>query len=40
MRCQKILVAGLRYCPHHEALMLKCIKHLERMGELPQARAS
>jgi tetratricopeptide (TPR) repeat protein/type II secretory pathway pseudopilin PulG len=38
-RCQRILTAGLQYCPHHEALMLKAIKHLERMGELPKARA-
>ena len=38
-RCQRILTSGLHYCPHHEALMLKAIKHLERMGELPKARA-
>ena len=24
-RCQRILTAGLRYCPYHEALMLKCV---------------
>ena len=38
-RCQRILTAGLHYCPYHEALMLKAIKHLERMGELGKARA-
>jgi len=38
-RCQRILTAGLRFCPHHEALMLKGIKHLERMGDLPTARS-
>ena len=38
-RCQRILTAGLHFCPYHEALMLKAIKHLERMGELPKARA-
>jgi hypothetical protein len=38
-RCHKILTAGLHYCPYHEALMLKAIKHLERMGKLDKARA-
>jgi len=38
-RCRRILTAGLRHCPYHEALMLKAIKHLERMGELRAARA-
>ena len=38
-RCQRILTTGLHYCPYHEALMLKAIKHLERMNELPKARA-
>ena len=38
-RCQRILTAGLHFCPYHEALMLKAIKHLERMGELTKARA-
>ena len=37
-RCQRILTRGLSYCPFHEALMLKAIKHLERMGELFRAR--
>jgi la-related protein 1 len=38
-RCQRILTTGLQFCPVHEALMLKAIKHLERMGELPKARS-
>ena len=38
-RCQRILTKGLVYCPYQEALMLKAIKHLERMGELQKARA-
>jgi len=38
-RCQRILTAGLHHCPYHEALMLKGIKHLERMGELRMARS-
>lgn len=38
-RCQRILTHGLQNCPHHEALMLKGIKHLERMGDLPTARS-
>jgi len=38
-RCEKILTLGLRHCPYHEALMLKGIKHLERMGELRAARS-
>lgn len=38
-RCQHILTAGLQHCPLHEALLLKAIKHLERMGELQAARA-
>lgn len=38
-RCQRILTLGLQHCPYHEALMLKGIKHLERMGELPTARS-
>jgi len=37
-RCQRILTRGLSYCPFHEALMLKAIKHLERMGEVFRAR--
>ena len=38
-RCQHILTAGLQHCPLHEALLLKAIKHLERIGELEAARA-
>ena len=38
-RCRRILMAGLKHCPYHEALMLKAIKHLERIGELHAARA-
>ena len=38
-RCQRILTAGLQHCPYHEALLHKAIKHLERMSELPKARA-
>jgi la-related protein 1 len=38
-RCQRILMLGLRHCPYHEALMLKGIKHLEKMGDLPTARS-
>lgn len=38
-RCRGILTAGLRYCPYNEALMLKAIKHLERMRDLSAARA-
>ena len=37
-RCQHILTAGLQHCPLHEALLLKAIKHLERIGELEAAR--
>uniref|UniRef100_A0A6T8Z5T3 Uncharacterized protein n=1 Tax=Haptolina ericina TaxID=156174 RepID=A0A6T8Z5T3_9EUKA len=38
-RCRRILTTGLKHCPYHEALMLKAIKHLERMNDLPAARA-
>ena len=38
-RCLRILTEGLRQCPYHEALMLKGIKHLERLGELGTARS-
>ena len=38
-RCRLILMSGLEHCPYHEALMLKAIKHLERMGDLRAARA-
>ena len=38
-RCQQILNAGLHHCPLHEALMLKAIKHHERMGSLGGARS-
>ena len=38
-RCQQILNAGLHHCPLHEALMLKAIKHHERMGNLGGARS-
>ena len=37
-RCQRILDAGLHHCPNHEAMTLKAIKHLERMGLLSKAR--
>lgn len=39
VRCRHILTTGLKHCPYHEALMLKAIKHLERMGDLGAARA-
>mgnify|MGYP003685456407 CR=1 FL=1 len=36
--CQRILAHGLRHCAHSEALLLKAIKHHERMGDLLAAR--
>ena len=39
-RCLRILTAGLKHCPYHEALLLKAIKHLERMGELGTVRCT
>jgi len=38
-RCRRILMTGLKHCPFQEALMLKAIKHLERMGSLATARS-
>lgn len=38
-RCAEILTAGLSYCPYNESLMVKGIKHEERMGNLAAARA-
>jgi tetratricopeptide (TPR) repeat protein len=38
-RCEEILRTGLQYCPYNEGLLVKGIKHWERMGELKTARS-
>lgn len=38
-RCQRILATGLRYCPTNESLLLKAVKHHERLGDLHAARS-
>eukprot|EP01125_Pyxidicula_operculata_P020859 TRINITY_DN7835_c0_g1_i2.p1 TRINITY_DN7835_c0_g1~~TRINITY_DN7835_c0_g1_i2.p1 ORF type:complete len:910 (+),score=161.15 TRINITY_DN7835_c0_g1_i2:140-2869(+) len=37
--CTKILADGLYFCPHSEGLLVKGIKHSERMGNIQAARA-
>lgn len=37
--CQQILDMGLSHCKHNESLLVKVIKHRERMGDLDGARA-
>ena len=39
MECQNILKKGLEYCPSNESLMVKCLKHYERMDRLDEARS-
>eukprot|EP00339_Tiarina_fusa_P000679 CAMPEP_0116999280 /NCGR_PEP_ID=MMETSP0472-20121206/2044_1 /TAXON_ID=693140 ORGANISM="Tiarina fusus, Strain LIS" /NCGR_SAMPLE_ID=MMETSP0472 /ASSEMBLY_ACC=CAM_ASM_000603 /LENGTH=915 /DNA_ID=CAMNT_0004698659 /DNA_START=98 /DNA_END=2845 /DNA_ORIENTATION=- len=36
--CKSILSAGLSHCTVNESLMVKCLKHYERMGHLQEAR--
>ena len=35
---QKILAQGLDFCPNNESLMIKGIKHEEKLGSLESAR--
>lgn len=37
--CRSILLIGLSYCQLNESLMVKCLKHHERMGQLSCARS-
>lgn len=37
-RCGKILSQGLSFCPLNESLMVKGLKHHERMGDIKSAR--
>eukprot|EP00953_Heterococcus_sp_UTEX-ZZ885_P022305 12348-Heterococcus_DN1.PRE.1 len=37
-RCDQVLRRGLIYCEHSEALMIRAIKHHERLGNVPAAR--
>jgi len=37
--CKNILSTGLSYCTVNESLMVKCLKHYERMNLLDEARA-
>ena len=37
--CRSILLIGLSYCQLNESLMVKCLKHHERMGQLSSARS-
>src|SRR3990167_1026997 len=37
--CKVILNTGLSHCPVNESLMVKCLKHYERMEHLVEARA-
>eukprot|EP01128_Nolandella_sp_AFSM9_P001820 TRINITY_DN12228_c0_g1_i1.p1 TRINITY_DN12228_c0_g1~~TRINITY_DN12228_c0_g1_i1.p1 ORF type:complete len:1218 (-),score=268.97 TRINITY_DN12228_c0_g1_i1:495-4148(-) len=36
--CSQILADGLHFCPHNENLLVKGIKHCEKMGSISQAR--
>ena len=33
------MIAGLMYCQHNESLLVKSIKHQERLGNLAESRA-
>jgi tetratricopeptide (TPR) repeat protein len=37
--CERLLSKGIAFCPGNEALLVKGIKHRERRGNLPAARA-
>lgn len=37
-RCGQILARGLEFCEHHEGLLIKAIKHYERVQDLSVAR--
>ncbi len=36
---QDILLEGLTHCPYSESLLVKALKHEERIGNLPGARS-
>mmetsp|Transcript_30586 Transcript_30586/g.42193 ORF Transcript_30586/g.42193 Transcript_30586/m.42193 type:complete len:1186 (+) Transcript_30586:404-3961(+) len=38
-RCGRVLNRGLFFCPYNENLLVKGIKHQERIGNIPAARA-
>ena len=39
LECRRILTTGVKRCPGTENLLIKCLKLLERLGDLKQARA-
>eukprot|EP00808_Paulinella_micropora_P032341 g67634.t1 len=38
-RCQRIVSIGLEFCEYNESLIVKAIKHFERLGNIEAARA-
>eukprot|EP00736_Rhodelphis_marinus_P013686 Rmarinus@m.17699 len=38
-RCEEILLRGLACCPYTDGLVIKAVKHFEKQGKLPAARA-
>lgn len=38
-KCRDILLEGLTHCPYSESLLVKALKHEERIGNLPGARS-
>ena len=38
--CEKIVRMGLIHCPHTDSLLIKCIKHYEKMGKVDSSRVS
>eukprot|EP01129_Flabellula_baltica_P016799 TRINITY_DN9119_c0_g1_i1.p1 TRINITY_DN9119_c0_g1~~TRINITY_DN9119_c0_g1_i1.p1 ORF type:complete len:809 (+),score=179.45 TRINITY_DN9119_c0_g1_i1:70-2496(+) len=38
-KCNNLLLRGLEYCPSNEALLIKAIKHCERIGLIQTARS-